>query len=209
MGNRQRSSSCDSEDEPKYKDINDKNILKTKVNLNEIKKRAINLICSHSELTDVLSKIIVDYLDFPPKSCMDEFKTCFSYNKFIQAMKESNHDYKQQDTKKWVITEKFNIFPKLNIHNIQEIYYYDPKNHSRKGDIIWTLIGKVYCESIDCVYFMLDIKELYTIGSVSAGFMTPKIIYSSTWNDLYIYGLTNDSLRTECHRNHYFVSAQI
>eukprot|EP01084_Bolivina_argentea_P096658 173763_1 len=35
--NRQRSSSCDSE--PKYKDINDKNILKAKVNLNEIKKR--------------------------------------------------------------------------------------------------------------------------------------------------------------------------
>ena len=65
-----------------------------------------------------------------------------------------------------------------------------------------TLVAE-YGDEID-VYFMLYARELYTLSNISAGFMGQKIIFSSTWNDVYYYGLDSDLLRDECHRNHWF-----
>ena len=86
-------------------------------------------------------------------------------------------------------------------------------------DLLWKQRGYAYKERLvvgkldwslqdhtkDSIYFMFAVEEMYSYGSVSITFHEPKCVYSSTWSNMYYYGLNSDRLRIQCHKYHDFV----
>ena len=177
-----------------------------KVTLKSIKQNVVDLLTSITDLTHNLSKIIVEYLEFEPTNILQTLKTAHIFDKVCEGI----NDVSDKDMV-WVITEneKNNTnnktrTPLLSVDTITALYYYSPKRlQNINGDIDYTLIGK-HKSNTEFIYFMLNMTELYTIGNISCGFIRHKLIYSSTWNGLYLYGLTNDALRLKCYQKHWF-----
>ena len=160
--------------------------------MEELKAEASKFLMSITELTKDLADIVIDYLEFEPENIISllDFESLKNYKEAIRMV--------YPVYKKWVITENRKRDYWASKQTLVDVYYYDPKMLKYGHRQEYVLIGKFDCEDRD-VYFMLKGKEATTI-SLSGIHLDwqGKLTFSSTWTDLYLYGLDNDLLRDKC-----------
>ena len=156
-----------------------------------IKDKASKLLLNITELTKDVCNIIISYITFEPDDIILKLD-----DKSLKNYQNAINDYGAVSA--WVITEKQDNIDRYSDKKIISVYYCNPMELHHETQQEYVMIGQCLYLN-DIVYFILEGKESTIQSDFSWNFYWKgKLTLSSTWKDLYLYGLPNDDLREKC-----------